>query len=160
MEFLPDDEQLEERRRQGRGLTRPELALLLAYGKIALNHALADRRQRRGSLSGARAAALFSARRCAVAMPSASSTTVCAAQIIITAITNSLVNRVGPALLMQCARADRTRMPVAVARAYTIARDSADLRALWADIEALDGRVRAADQYQALLRHQPLICAI
>ncbi|HLK70792.1 MAG TPA: hypothetical protein VKT19_02480, partial [Steroidobacteraceae bacterium] len=45
-----------------------------------------------------------------------------------------------------------TVRPMAVARAYTIARDGADLRGLWADIEALDGRVLAADQYQALWR--------
>jgi glutamate dehydrogenase len=50
----------------------------------------------------------------------------------------------------------------AVARAYTIARDAAELRGLWADIEALDGRVLAADQYQAhwrtsrFLRHATL----
>ncbi len=42
VEFLPDDEEIEQRRREGRGLTRPELALLLSYGKIALNHALSD----------------------------------------------------------------------------------------------------------------------
>jgi len=34
---------------------------------------------------------------------------------------------------------------------YTIARDSADLRTLWAQIEALDGRIKPADQYDALL---------
>jgi glutamate dehydrogenase len=39
----------------------------------------------------------------------------------------------------------------AVARAYTIARDSAELRTLWAQIEALDGRIKTDDQYDALL---------
>jgi glutamate dehydrogenase len=39
----------------------------------------------------------------------------------------------------------------AVARAYTIARDSAGLRELWHSIEALDNRVPAAAQYEALL---------
>ena len=42
VEYLPDDEEIEQRRREGRGLTRPELALLLSYGKIALNHALSN----------------------------------------------------------------------------------------------------------------------
>ena len=36
VEGLPDDERLQERRRRGLGLTRPELAVLLAYAKIAL----------------------------------------------------------------------------------------------------------------------------
>jgi glutamate dehydrogenase len=51
---------------------------------------------------------------------------------------------------MQCAQ-DGDASAVAVARAYTIARDSADLRRLWAELEALDGRIKAADQYRALL---------
>ncbi|GBD44439.1 NAD-specific glutamate dehydrogenase [bacterium HR40] len=36
LEFLPDDDTLLERRRNGRGLTRPEAAVLLAHAKMAL----------------------------------------------------------------------------------------------------------------------------
>jgi glutamate dehydrogenase len=36
LEFLPDDEELDERRRNGEGLTRPELSVLLSYSKITL----------------------------------------------------------------------------------------------------------------------------
>src|SRR3546814_19721163 len=36
VEYLPDDEALKERRSRGRGLTRPELAVLLSYSKISL----------------------------------------------------------------------------------------------------------------------------
>lgn len=39
-EMLPDDRGLAERRQAGRGLTRPELAVLLAYTKIDLKDAL------------------------------------------------------------------------------------------------------------------------
>ena len=42
LEFLPSDTEIEERVVRGRGLTRPELAVLLAYGKIALNQALTE----------------------------------------------------------------------------------------------------------------------
>ena len=35
---LPDDSELQERARAGRGLTRPELAVLLSFAKIALQH--------------------------------------------------------------------------------------------------------------------------
>lgn len=149
VEFLPDDEELEQRRREGRGLTRPELALLLSYGKIALNHALSDS----GSADDP-----YLARELERYFPQAFQRRFShrikrhrlRRQIIITATTNSMVNRVGPALLMQCAQ-DGDANAVAVARAYTIARDSGDLRRLWAELEALDGRVKAADQYQALL---------
>ncbi|WP_432452974.1 NAD-glutamate dehydrogenase [Agarivorans sp. QJM3NY_29] len=36
LEFLPSDEELLEREANGQGLTRPELAVLVAYGKMAL----------------------------------------------------------------------------------------------------------------------------
>ena len=36
VEFLPDDMELAERRRRSQPLTRPELAVLLAYAKLSL----------------------------------------------------------------------------------------------------------------------------
>jgi glutamate dehydrogenase len=149
VEFLPDDEEIEQRRREGRGLTRPELALLLSYGKIALNHALSDS----GSADDP-----YLARELERYFPQAFRRRFASRikhhrlrrQIIITATTNSIVNRIGPSLLMQCAQ-DGDSDAAAVARAYTIARDSADLRRLWSELEALDGRIKADDQYQALL---------
>jgi glutamate dehydrogenase len=149
LEFLPDDEDIEQRRREGRGLTRPELALLLSYGKIALNHALSDS----GSADDP-----YLARELERYFPQAFQRRFAQRikrhrlrrQIIITATTNSIVNRVGPSLLMQCAQ-DGDADAAEVARAYTIARDSADLRRLWSELEGLDARVKAADQYRALL---------
>ena len=38
VEFLPDDMEIAERRRRSQALTRPELAVLLAYAKLSLNH--------------------------------------------------------------------------------------------------------------------------
>jgi glutamate dehydrogenase len=40
VEFLPDDEALRARKREGRGLTRPELSVLVAYAKLDLDHAI------------------------------------------------------------------------------------------------------------------------
>jgi glutamate dehydrogenase len=42
VEFLPSDEEMETRKAEGRGLTRPERAVLLAYSKITLYDALID----------------------------------------------------------------------------------------------------------------------
>jgi glutamate dehydrogenase len=146
VEFLPTDEDIDDRRRRGLGLTRPELAILFAYGKIALNHALTET----GSATDP-----YLARELQRYFPLALQRRFAERierhrlrrQIIITATTNSIVNRVGPTLLIQCGDANAA----ALARAYTIARDSADLRTLWVRIEALDGRIKAADQYDALL---------
>src|SRR5690606_35222046 len=40
LEFLPNDEEIEERRRARLGLTRPELAVLLSHAKIRLTASL------------------------------------------------------------------------------------------------------------------------
>jgi glutamate dehydrogenase len=40
IEFLPSGEEMAERRRSGRGMARPELAVLLAYAKQSLAHAI------------------------------------------------------------------------------------------------------------------------
>ncbi|MDP2560368.1 NAD-glutamate dehydrogenase [Psychrobium sp. 1_MG-2023] len=40
LEYLPSDEELAERQVQGNGFTRPELAVLLAYGKMVLKEQL------------------------------------------------------------------------------------------------------------------------
>src|SRR5690606_9943470 len=42
IEFLPDDAELDARAAAGRGLTRPELAVLLAYAKLTLFDDLMD----------------------------------------------------------------------------------------------------------------------
>jgi glutamate dehydrogenase len=42
VEFLPDDEELRKRQQDGIGLTRPELAVLLAYAKLDLAAEIAD----------------------------------------------------------------------------------------------------------------------
>jgi glutamate dehydrogenase len=79
-------------------------------------------------------------------------------EIIATAITNSLINRMGPVFPVR-AQDDTGADPAAIARAYTIAREVFAVRALWAQIEALDNRIPATVQYTAmfettrLLRH-------
>src|ERR1700684_4210748 len=40
LEYLPTEEEIAERRKAGEGLTRPELAIALSYGKIWLYKAL------------------------------------------------------------------------------------------------------------------------
>ena len=42
IEFLPTGEEMAERRRSGRGMARPELAVLLAYAKQSLANAILD----------------------------------------------------------------------------------------------------------------------
>jgi glutamate dehydrogenase len=149
IEFLPDDEALAQRAAAGRGLTRPELAVMLAYAKMALydellagdlpdDKALEDdlvkyfprelRRDHRDAILRHRL------RR----------------EIVATVVTNSIVNRAGIAFVHDAAERCGTS-PAEVARAYVVARQVFDLRALWGAVETLDNRVPAATQY-AILR--------
>jgi glutamate dehydrogenase len=82
-------------------------------------------------------------------------------EIITTAVTNSLVNRMGPSFVLR-ARAESGASAADVARAYSIARDILGMRDLWSKIESLDNRIAARTQYVAyadtarLLRHVTL----
>jgi glutamate dehydrogenase len=67
-------------------------------------------------------------------------------EIIVTATTNSLVNRMGPGFAIRT-QEDTGADVGSIARAYSIAREITGMRELWADIEALDDQVPAAIQY-------------
>ena len=79
LEALPSDMELQERGRAGRGLTRPELAVLLSYAKIALQHDILESgcRTSRSWKAGSPA---ISRRCCASAIAPASTATACAAR--------------------------------------------------------------------------------
>jgi glutamate dehydrogenase len=149
LEFLPNDEDLAERLSARQGLTRPELAVLLAYAKIALYEELLpsdlpDDPQLVDDLmqyfpkplreNFAEAITGHRLRR----------------EIIATAVTNSLVNRVGPTFVH--AMKEKTGMPASdIARAYAITRGVFGLRRLWSEIQALDTRAPASAQIAMLV---------
>ncbi len=77
-------------------------------------------------------------------------------EIIATAITNSLINRMGPVFPVR-AQDDTGADPAAIARAYSIAREVFAVRDIWAQIEALDNRIPAAVQYTAMFQTTRLL---
>jgi glutamate dehydrogenase len=157
LEFLPADEELAERRKKGGALTRPELAILLAYSKIWLNnHLLASNVPEDPYLSSELERYFPAPVR--ERFPRAIGQHRLRREIIATATTNSLVNRMGPTFVPR-AQEDTGAEPAQIARAYTAAREIFGMRDLWAQIEALDTRVPAKLQYEIafqtsrLLRH-------
>jgi glutamate dehydrogenase len=143
MEGLPDAAALAARAQAGRGLTRPELAVLLAYGKLDLfEEVIASRapddphflttlegyfpaplRRFEGEMKGHRL------RR----------------EIIATVIDNALVNLCGPTFagrLRAAAGCDTAALIVA----FEAAREVLRFSAAWGRVEALDGKVPAAGQ--------------
>ncbi len=144
LEYLPDDETLIARLAKGIGLTRPELAVLLSYSKIAvydelLHSTLPDDPYMQEDLTLYFPTPLRSRFGAEIARHRLRR------EIIATAVTNSMVNRVGVAFVHEVR--ERTGMSAAdIARAYVVAREVFDLRALWREIEALDNRAPAAAQ--------------
>jgi len=70
-------------------------------------------------------------------------------EIIATAVTNSMVNRMG-STFVQRMEEDTGEFPSRIAKAYSICREILDARALWADIDALDQKVPESAQIAAL----------
>jgi glutamate dehydrogenase len=155
IEFLPDDEEVGVRQGARSGLTRPETAILLAYGKITLFRDLVasdlpdDPRLLEDLLA-------YFPEPLRERFPDAVARHRLRREIIATTVTNSLVNRCGPTFVMEMV--EKTGMgPSDVARAYMVVREAFGLPALWAGIEALDNRVPAAAQYEMLGEIQRLV---
>jgi glutamate dehydrogenase len=148
LEALPTDDELADRRRLGQGLTRPELAMVLSYSKLWLYDQLIESDVPEDPYLGKELTRYFPGplqkrygkeilehplRR----------------EIIVTATTNSLINRMGPVFAIR-AQEDTGSDIGRIARAYTIAREITDMRDLWADIERLDNKVPAGLQHRML----------
>ena len=149
LEFLPTDEELQERRDRGEGLLRPELAVLLSYSKITLyQQLLASDVPEDAWLSDEAVnyfpAALRKGFRKLVPQHRLKR------EIIATQVTNSLVNRMGASFALRM-HEDTGASPGEVARAYTIAREVFRAREFWARIEALDSTVDSELQTAAML---------
>jgi glutamate dehydrogenase len=149
LEFLPTSEDLADRAQEGRGLTRPELSVLLAYSKIALYARLIESDVPEDPYLGRELERYF---------PQALQHTFARLlpqhrlrrEIIATATTNSLVNRMGPSFA-RSVQEDTGANAATVARAYTIAREIYGARDVWAQIESLDSRLIATAQYRMQL---------
>jgi glutamate dehydrogenase len=148
IEFLPDDEALAARAGAGNGLTRPELAVMLAYAKMGLYEDLLasnlpDDPYLSGDLVKYFPHALRRSHKAAILKHPLRR------EIVATMVTNSLVNRCGIGFAFE--QGERSgRSPGDVARTYLLARDAFGLLGIWAQIEALDNKTEAALQLDML----------
>jgi glutamate dehydrogenase len=157
VESLPSEAELAERKTRGMGLTRPELSVLLSYDKIRLFQQLLDSDVPEDPYLSRELVRYFPVplhEKYAEHMQRHR----LKREIIATAVTNSTINRMGATFMMRM-QEDTGQGPAAIAKAYTAAREIIGARDLWADIEALDGKVAedtqidAIMQIWALLRH-------
>ena len=148
IEYLPSDADLLERKARGQGLTRPELSVLLSYAKLVLFQQLVDSNVPEDPYLSKELVRYFPQplqEKYAKSMQQHR----LKREIIATAVTNSMVNRMGATFALRM-HEDTGRSPAEIAEAYTIAREALDARALWAQIDALDGKVPEAAQIDAL----------
>jgi glutamate dehydrogenase len=148
LEFLPDEEALTERAQRGLGLTRPEISVVLSYSKIWLYQQLIHSDVPEDAYLSNELERYFPA-----AIRAKYSDLLALhplkREIIATATTNSLVNRMGPVFALR-AQEDTGAGLGQVARAFAIAREATNMRDLWAVIEGLDNRVAAGIQYEMI----------
>ena len=155
LEYLPASEEIAERHQAGRGLTRPELAILLAYAKMALYSKIIDSNVPEDAYLGHELERYFPAliqKRFNKYLPEHR----LRREIIATATTNSIVNRMGPTFARRV-QEDTGADAGTIARAYAIAREVVAMRDTWASIEALDTKVSAAVQYEMMFETTRLL---
>ena len=145
LEYLPSAEEIEDRRRAGQGLVRPELAMVLSYAKIALSAQLIQSDVPEDPYLGQELDRYFPPR-LSKRYGKLLGEHRLKREIIVTATTNSIVNRMGPTFVARTQQ-DTGADAAAVARAYSIAREAFEVRELWTAIERLDNKVAAAVQY-------------
>jgi glutamate dehydrogenase len=155
LEFLPSEEALGERRSEGKGLTTPELAILLSYSKITLyKELLASDAPEDSYLSGELERYFPTPLRERFREQMREHRL--HREITATHVTNSMVNRCGPSFAFRLGEETGATAPE-IARAYTAAREIFDLRTLWEETEALDNRVEAGTQMKILLEGRKLV---
>jgi glutamate dehydrogenase len=144
IEFLPNEEELEDRRRQSLGFTRPELAVLLSSAKLDTYRSLVRSSRLDDPALHPHLLAYFP-RAVRERHASAIAGHPLRREIVATMITNEIVNRVGITFVSEVS-AKTGREPDLVALAYSAARQILRISSLWRAIKALDGSVPSGAQ--------------
>jgi glutamate dehydrogenase len=148
VEGLPDALAIADRLQSGRGLTRPELAVLLAYGKLELKREMVATEAPDDPFFEARLESYFPKPLRKWKEPIRAHRL--RRDIIATVFANDMVNRCGPSFpprLMAAAGCSVT----ALTSAYETAKAALDFETLWDRVAALDLKVPATGQ-MALFR--------
>ena len=136
VEGIEASDELLRRGVEGRGLTRPELAVLLSMSKMALQSAaetlhLADDPLMEAELFAAFPRAMIRKHGAAVRAHRLRH------EIVATKVANRLVNRLGPSMALDLTEEEGVSL-AQVASAFLVTEKLLDLRPLWARIEAAD----------------------
>ncbi len=155
VEFLPDELAVAERRKRNLALTRPELAVLLAYAKLSLFSELLDSTVPDDPYLGRELERYFP-KEMSERYDDALHAHRLRREIIATQLTNSMINRGGATLIVRIA--DQTgAQPAAIAAAFAAVRNSYELIALNSEVDALDNKVSGETQLALYAAVQDLL---
>ena len=148
LEFLPEDDQLAERKASGKGLTRAELSVLISYSKADLKEALVasdvpEDAYLARELETAFPPVLLKSWRDALGRHRLRR------EIVATQLANNLVNHMGITFLRRLEQSTGAAA-ADIARAWVVARDVFELQTHFAGIEALDYQVSAEVQLELM----------
>jgi glutamate dehydrogenase len=139
VEQLPDDRTLGQREQRGEGMPRAELAVLLAYAKLALHDEILASNLPDEPYLAAELTRYFP-KALREQFPEAVSHHRLRREIIATQLANAVINRGGPAIAARLAESAGADGP-AIARAYILTRDAFGLLDINLAIDALDTRI-------------------
>ena len=155
LEFLPNEKSLMEHKLIGKGLSNPAISTLLCYSKIILKEAILasdvpEDPYLKEFLVGSFPKPLqdrFSFEMQAHPLKR---------EIIATKLSNIIVNEMGFSFVYRMQ--DETGAPMsAIVRAYIITRSVLNMEAIWAKIEALDGKINAEHQAEIMMLYIRLL---
>jgi glutamate dehydrogenase len=155
LEALPTDEEIGERSGSPGGLTRPELATLIAYSKLDLYRELLESDVPEDPYLSAEFEAYFPVQlseRFGERMRDHR----LRREITATQVVNNVLHGGGTTFVFRL-REETGARPSDIARAYTVAREVFGMRPQWREIEALDNRVPAETQLAMLLEGRRLV---
>jgi len=155
LEFLPDDKGIIERKAQNKGLTAPEISVLLAYAKNItreeiINSDLLEDTYLVRLLKEAFPQQLVKEFSKPLLNHSLRN------EIIATELSNKIVNDMG-IMFVNRLQEETGAMISSIGRAYMVIQEVFDMPNLWKEIEALDYKVTSDTQYKMMLRITRLI---
>ncbi len=150
LEFIPEEDAINDLHSKDRAWTRPELSVLISYAKVELKEALFQEEPHTDPYILSYLYSAFPEKLRSLAGEAIEQHQL-ANQIIATKLANDIVNRLGFTFVYR--KTDSLGLaPAQVAKAFVVVMNLFELDRLWCDIENLDYKIPAALQYE-LLQH-------
>lgn len=155
LEFLPDEKTLQERKTNGLGLTRPEIAVMIAYCKMYLKQTIMQTTIPEDEyfikyLAMAFPQCLFNDYRESMKQHSLRR------EIIATQLAKNITDHMGVNFVERLQRETGATVDFII-RAYIIVEELFDMTTMWHEIEALDTKISASIQQKMMLQIYLLI---